>query len=338
MKTFVKFSITLYIILFACQWLHAQNEILINDVYYERMFKRIVINSAPASKTTTDMADIYGQRTKYGVEGTILNKKYPAFGAISEQKLKGRVNWNFGYMLYKMPPIDTIPGSEKIGQLGSLGFSLYTRYVKVYTGVLGRYGNNPQVITVADSSYFKENAEARIYPFLYLDYPGKNVLFSGSVTPSHDFKSISRAGVMLGLRYLKIKNENYTDAMKTPNGYDYDSGTELKYIFESPLEECDKFYARVRFGKAFSVNTDLGQSFADGMKNKDNNYLLAEMAYFYVAGISYHNTAGLGWRFGLDYGTDRITVILSYQSHYVMPTTFANQPDVKGWYLSLIVN
>lgn len=62
------------------------------------------------------------------------------------------------------------------------------------------------------------------------------------------------------------------------------------------------------------------------------------MAYFYVAGISYHKNMGLGWRFGLDYGTDRITIIASYQCHYVMATTFANQPKTKGWYLSLIVN
>lgn len=274
----------LVLCLFLAHNAECQNEIRINDVYYERMFKRVVINSAQTLKTTTDTAKKYGQRTKYGVEGTFLDGKYPAFGAISEQPFgKSKLSWNFGYMLYKMAPIDSFPGSEKIGQLASMGLSLYTKYVKVYSGAVLRAGNNPQLGILNDTTYYIDNSEIGLAPFLYIDYPGKRVCLNGSITPTPNMKSIGQAGLMLGFRFFnkKIKNENYTDVMKTPNGYDYDSGMELKYIFDSPLDgDNDKFYARTRVGKAFSLNSAKKESAIDGFKNKDNGYVLAENGIF----------------------------------------------------------
>jgi len=316
----------------------AQNELYINDVYFDRFFRKVIVDAPPADEGTTDLAEIYGQRNKTGVEGYLMQKKYPGLAVIAEQKWLKRFNWNYGYMLYKRP-VENFPGSDMMGHLVSGGISLYTKFIKIYAGGMFRYGYNPKWIETADSSYWKSEGKYSISPFLYLDYPFKKFLLSGNVLPSPDFKSIAMAGLKFGFRHLSIKQDIYADRVKAPYGYDYDGGYDFRYIFKDPMGgNSDGYYTKIRVGKAFSVDESKGQTFNNQIKDNDNAYIQIESAYWYVLGFNYHATEGFGWRIGVDYKVDRYKIVFSYQNKYVMQSSFGNQPDKNTWFLSLIIN
>lgn len=316
----------------------AQNELYINDVYFDRFFRKVIVDAPPADEGTTDLADKYGQRNKTGIEGYMLQKKYGGFAVIAEQKWKKRFNWNYGYMLYKRP-VNGFPESDMVGHLVSLGFSLYTKQIKVYAGGMFRYGYNPRFIETPDSTYWKKDGGYSINPFLYFDYPFKKFFLSGNVLPTPDFKSLARAGLKFGFRFLNIKNDVYADRVKAPYGYDYDGGYDFRYIFKDPMGgNSDGYYAKIRVGKSFSVDETSGQTFKEQIKNNDNSYIQIESAFWYVLGFNYHKTEGFGWRAGLDFKVDRYKIVFSYQNKYIMQSSFGNQPDKNMWFLSLIIN
>ncbi|HNS29574.1 MAG TPA: hypothetical protein PKL52_03480 [Tenuifilaceae bacterium] len=316
----------------------AQHEMHINDVYFDRFFRKVIIDAPPADAGTTDLAEIYGQRNKTGIEGFIMQKKYPGFAVIAEQKWKKRLNWNYGYMLYKRP-VNGLPGSDMMGHIISGGLSLYTRYLKVYAGGMFRYGYNPQLVETQDSTYWEKDGGYSISPFLYFDYPFKKFFFSGNILPAPNLKSLARVGLKFGLRYLSIRNDVYADRVKAPYGYDYDGGYDFRYIFKDPMGgNSDGYYVKLRLGKAFSVDERVGMTFNDQIKNNDNAYVQLESAFWYVLGFNYHKTEGFGWRAGLDFKVDRYKIVFSYQNKYIMQSSFGNQPDKNLWFLSLIIN
>ncbi len=318
--------------------LRAQNELYINDVYFDRFFRKVIIDAPPADKGTTDLADIYGQRNKTGIEGYILQKKYAGFAVIAEQKWKKRFNWNYGYMLYNKP-VNGFPNSDMMGHLVSGGFSLYTKYLRVYAGGMFRYGYNPKYIETPDSTYWEKDGGYSISPFLYFDYPFKKFSLSGNIIPASDYKSLARAGLKFGLIFLNIKNDFYADRVKAPYGYDYDGGYDFRYLFEDPMGgNSDGYYVKLRLGKSFSVDKTTNQTFNNQINNNDNSYIQIESAYWYVLGFNYHKNSGFGWRAGIDFKADRYKIVFSYQNKYIMQSSFGNQPDKNMWFVSIIIN
>jgi len=333
-----KLLLTIISLMYLTVLVSAQNEFYINDVYFDRFFRKVIVDAPPADKGTTDLAEIYGQRNKTGIEGYLLQKKYPGFAVIAEQKWKKRFNWNYGYMLYQRP-VNGIPESDMMGHLISGGLSLYTKYIRVYVGGMFRYGYNPELVETPDTSYWEKAGSYGISPFLYFDYPFKKFFLSGNAVPTSNLKSLARAGVKFGFRYLKIKQDIYADRVKAPYGYDYDGGYDFRYIFTDPMGgNSDGYYAKLRVGKSFSVDEAAGQTFDKQIKNNDNAYIQVESAFWYVLGFNYHKTEGFGWRAGLDFKVDRYKIVFSYQNKYVMQSSFGNQPDRNLWFLSLIIN
>ena len=330
--------ITLMLLVSVVTLSRAQNELYINDVYFDRFFRKVIIEAPPADEGTTDLADIYGQRNKTGIEGYLMQKKYPGFAVIAEQKWKKRFNWNYGYMLYKRP-MNGFPDSEMMGHLISGGFSLYTKYIRVYAGGMFRYGYNPSWVETPDTAYWEKGGGYAISPFLYFDFPFKKFFFSGNALPSPDFKTLARAGLKFGFRYLKIKQDIYADRVKAPYGFDYDGGYDCRYIFQDPMGgNSDGYYATLRIGESFSVDEKSGQTFKEQVGNNENAYIQVESAFWYVLGFNYHATEGFGWRAGLDFKVDRYKIVFTYQNKYVMQSSFGNQPDKNMWFMSIIIN
>lgn len=320
-----------------CSVITAQNENYINDVYYDRFFRKAIIDVPKGKNNLPDFADEHGQVDKTALEGFYSGKnQYIGFGVIIERPWKNHVSWAFGGMMYKSPYayfIDT----ANWGMVASGGLSIYTKYLKLYTGAAARYGSNPQLVTKPDTSYWAQAASASITPYLYVDFPVRKFLMSLSAIPTRDFKALARAGIILGLNYLHLSTDAYADRMKTPYGYDYDGGYSLAYIFEDPMGGNSKaYYARAKIGQSFGVNDSLpNMSFNKQIKNYGNAYAQIEAAYWWVLGFNYHKTEGFGWRIGIDYQMDRIKIVFGYSNKYVMPTSFGNNPSKNFWYMSI---
>ncbi len=78
-----------------------------------------------------------------------------------------------------------------------------------------------------------------------------------------------------------------------------------------------------------------GEKFDQKIDDPGNRYALFELGYYWMAGVCYHETKGIGWRVGVDYGVKNYRIIATYQQNYIMPIAFANQINQGNLYLSI---
>lgn len=324
-----------------------QAQIYLNDVFYDRMFRSVIVSNSGIRDTTLSnlkkrKLNLY-QKTKIGIEAIPSFRGFPAFGFVSSAPVVKRINFDFGFMVYKRP-FEDIPNTDNFAWTGSFGLSFYSKLAKIYTGGMFRWGNAPTYVVRNDSLIWTENVRSEVNPYLYYELPISKFSLATNVMPSFDYKTLAKLGLYAMLRFKAIKQMAYGDRMQTPVGFDYDGGYEIRYIFKDPMAPNAKIknerlnesaFMKLRVGNAFRVNSLRGETFEDKLNEANNQYGIFEIGYYWMGGICIHESNGVGWRVGVDYGTNNFRVIATYQRNYVLPVAFANQIDQGNLYISI---
>lgn len=323
----------------------AQNQIYLNDVFYDRMFRSIIVTPTGTRDTTIKNHNVRKlnlyQLTKLGFESIPSYRGYPAFGMVFSSPIFNRINIDAGLMGYKRP-FEDIPNTDNFAWVGSAGLSFYSKYAKIFAGGMFRWGNAPIATFVNDTLVWQENIRGEVNPYFYYELPIKSFSLATNIMPSFDYRTLAKLGLYAALKFGGIKNMAYVDRMQTPVGFDYDAGYEFKLGLlksktksKNDILSDESVYAKVRLGNAFRVNNFKGETLEQKLNQSSNQYALFEICYLWVGGICYHQTNGLGWRIGVDYGSSRVRVTATYQRKYVLPIAFANQIDRGNVYISI---
>lgn len=358
MKFCTKFSLWLF--LFVSIRSFCQSQIYINDAFYDRLFRKVLVESQVNNLDTLKQKKYAGnQGPKFGIEAMAITK-YPAMGLIGEIPIVKRLSLDFGFMGYNRKYED-IPGTQNFAYLGSFGLAFHSKLLSVHSGVVPRWGNEPikkivpSVVNGSDSTYWKDNVKSSLSPYLYFNLPIGKLNFTASAMPTPDLKSFARLGLGLNIQFWRIYTLGYTDRLKSPVGFDYDAGYELRFLFQNGIANWEKYgktskndfkkqkkvydrnyYIKTRIGRSFTVLDGTEQTLQTELNNSKNNYILFEMAYAYCVGVSLHQKYGFGWRAGVDYSIKNFHIVASYQRNYIMPTSFANRPELNSFFISLI--
>ncbi|HBX51218.1 MAG: hypothetical protein A2275_16465 [Bacteroidetes bacterium RIFOXYA12_FULL_35_11] len=314
-------------------------EVQLNDEFYNRMFRKNIV----VPTTLDSVADKTGKidppkNYRWALEAQMFSKTKLFGGMVGSVPFVTKnspflrfLNFDFGYLAYKRPYAG-ITDADNAALTGSAGVSIHSRFYKIFLGGSFRAGNNLFKTVTPDTTIWNTKRGFTLSPYLYIDIPIKKFSLSVNAIPSYDFKSLAQFGLFAGLNYLKISSELYTERIKNPFGYDYDTGYEFIYILGDAKDLHGQIKARL--GKYFSVDETIGETLKGELNNNDNAYVLAEVAFLYGAGLCYHKTNGFGWRMCLDLPFAKYNyVTVSYLRNYVLPTSFTLQPEKNMFYI-----